>query len=112
MTRMILETIQPMNIIRPEQTSRSLIINEALQSNDESLYRWVNNPPSMFYEDVADSRIKSPLRQSQRLEKRGKHLYKYQPIRSKKKGTHALKTFYIRYSVALVILTLASETLW
>ena len=85
MTRMILETVQPMNIIKPEQTDRSSIINEALQSNDESLYRCGNNPPSMFYEDVVDSRIKSLLRQSQLLEERGKHLYKYQPIRSKKK---------------------------
>ena len=87
MMRMILETVQAMNIIRPEQTSRSSIINEALQSNDESLYRWGNNPPSMFYEDIADLRIKSTLRQSQRLKERGKHLYKYQPIRSKKRYT-------------------------
>ena len=85
MTRKILETVQPMNVIRPKQTCRSSIINEALQSNDEFLYRWGNNPPSMFYEDVADSRIKSPLRQPQRLEGRGKHQYKYQSIRSKKK---------------------------
>ena len=83
MLRMISETIQPMNVIRPEQTHRSSIINEALQSNDESLYHWGNNPPSMFHEDVVDLRIKSPLRQSQRLEERGKHLYKYLPIRSK-----------------------------
>ena len=85
MMRKILETVQPVNIIRPEQTRRSSIINEALQSNDESLHRWGNNPPSMFHEDIADSRIKSPLRLSQRLEERGKHLYKYQPIRSKEK---------------------------
>ena len=85
MMRKILETVQPVNIIKPEQTRRSSIINEALQSNDEFLYRWGNNPPSMFYEDVADSRIKSLLRQPQRLEGRGKHWYKYQPIRSKKK---------------------------
>ena len=112
MTRTILETVQPVIVIMLEQTRPSSIINEALQSNDEFLYRWGNNPPSMFYEDVTDSRIKSPLRQPQRLEGRGKHLYKYQPIRSKRKGTHALKTFYIRYSVILAILTLASETLW
>ena len=112
MTKTILETVQPVIVIRLGQTRPSLIINEALQSNDEFLYRWGNNPPSMFYEGVIDTRIKSPLRQPQRLEGRGKYLYKYQPIRSKRKGTHALKTFYIRYSVILAILTLASETLW
>ena len=112
MTRTILETVQPVTVIKLEQTHPSSVINEALQSNDEFLYRWGNNPPSMFYEDVTDSRIKSPLRQPQWLEGRGKYLYKYQLIRSKRKGTHALKTFYIRYFVILAILILASETLW
>ena len=104
MMRMILETVQPMNIIRPEQTGRSSIINEALQSNDESLYRWGNNPPSMFYEDIVDSRIKSPLRQSQRLEERGKHLYKYQPIRSKKKGTKNILCILCKENTLLLLL--------
>ena len=85
MTGTIIGTVQPVIVIRLEQTRPSLIIDETLQSNDEFLYRWRDNPPSMFYEDIVDSRIKSPLRQSQRLEERGKHLYKYQPIRSKKK---------------------------
>ena len=82
--RKILETIQPISIIRPDQTRLSSIINEALQSNDEFLHRWGNNPPSIIYEDVANSRIKSPLKQPQRLEGREKHWYKYQLIRSKK----------------------------
>ena len=112
MTRTILEIVQPVIVIRLEQTCPSLIINEALQSNDEFLYRWGNNPPSMFYEGVTDTRIKSPLRQPQRLKGREKHLYKYLPIRSKGKDTHAFKTFYVRHSIILAILTLASETLW
>ena len=83
MTRTILETVQPVIVIRLGQTWPSLIINEELQRNDEFLYRWENNLPSMFYEGITDMRIKSPLRQPQRLEGRGKYLYKYQPIRSK-----------------------------
>ena len=70
MTETILGTVQPVIVIRLEQTRPSLIIDEALQSNDEFLYRWGNNPPSMFHEDVTDTRIKSPLRQPQRLERR------------------------------------------
>ena len=84
MTTTILGTVQPVIVIRLEQTRPSLIIDEALQSNDEFLYRWGDNPPSMFYEGVTDMRIKSPLSQPQQLEGRGKHLYKYLPIRSKR----------------------------
>ena len=85
MTKKILGTVQLMIIIRLGQTRPSLIINEALQINDEFPYCWRDNPPSMLYEGVTDTRIKSPLRQHQRLEGRGKHLYKYLPIRSKRK---------------------------
>ena len=84
MTKTILETVQPVIVIRLGQTRPSLIINKALQSNDEFLYRWGNNPLSMFYEGVTDTGIKSPLRQPQWLEGRGKHLYKYLTIRSKR----------------------------
>ena len=62
MTRTILGTVQPVIVIRLGQTYPSLIIDEALQSNDEFLYRWGDNPPSMFYEGVTDTGIKSPLR--------------------------------------------------
>ena len=84
MTGTIIGTVQPVIVIRLEQTRPSLIIDETLQSNDEFLYRWRDNPPSMFYEDVTDTRIKSPLRQHQQLEGRGKHLYKYLPIKPKR----------------------------
>ena len=85
MTKTILETVQPVIIIRLGQTHPSLIINKVLQSNDEFPYRWGDNPQSMLYEGVTDTRIKSPLRQPQQLEGGGKHLYKYLPIRSKRK---------------------------
>ena len=54
-----------------------------------------NNPPSMFCGSITDARVKSPLTQPQRLEGRGKHLYKYLPIRSKRRYTHTLKIHYI-----------------
>ena len=74
-----------MIVIGLGRTCLSLIIDEVLQSNDEFPYRWGDNPQSMLYEGVTDTRIKSPLRQLQRLEGGGKHLYKYLPIRSKRK---------------------------
>ena len=76
-TRIILRTVQPVILIGLEWTRPSLIIDEALQSNDEFLYPWGDNPPLMLYKGVTDTRMKSPLRQHQRLEGRGKHLYKY-----------------------------------
>ena len=84
MMRTILGTVQPVIVIKLEQTRPFLIIDEALESNDEILYRWGDNLPSMSDEDVTDTRVKSPLRQHQRLERRGKHLYKYPPVRSKR----------------------------
>ena len=76
-TRTILRTVQPVIVIGLVRTRPSLIIDEALQSNDEFLYRWGNNPPLTLYEGITNTRMKSPLRQYQRLEGRGKHLYKY-----------------------------------
>ena len=71
-----------MVIIGRGRTRPSLIIDEALQSNDEFLYHWGDNPPLTPYRGVTNTRMKSPLRQHQRLEGRGKHLYKYLSMRS------------------------------
>ena len=61
-----------------------LIYRKTRQNNDQFLYRWGDNPPLTLYKGVTDTRMKSPLRQHQRLEGRGKHLYKYLPIKPKR----------------------------